>query len=125
MILPRESDLRNRPRRPQCPAMTSLSLALAFTDTVLWVYIALLVLGGLAGYLKAGSKPSLIASVAFAAALALCALNLITADYVADLLLAGLLVVFGLRLYKTKKLMPAGLMLGLTLTALVLRHLPG
>ena len=105
--------------------MTSLSLAIAFTDTVLWVYIVLLVLGGLAGYLKAGSKPSLIASVAFAAALALCALDLITVDYVADLLLASLLVVFGLRLAKTKKFMPAGLMLGLTLAALVLRHLPG
>jgi uncharacterized membrane protein (UPF0136 family) len=104
--------------------MTSLSLALAWTDTVLWVYIVLLVLGGLAGYLKAGSKPSLIASVAFAALLALCALNLIRLDYAADLLLAGLLVVFGLRLAKTKKFMPAGLMLGLTLTALILRHLP-
>ena len=105
--------------------MISLTLAIAFADTVLWVYIVLLVLGGLAGYLKAGSKPSLVASVVFAAALALCALNLIPMDYVADLLLAGLLVVFGLRLVKTKKLMPAGLMLGLTLTTLILRHLPG
>ena len=105
--------------------MMNLSLAAAFVDTVLWVYIVLLVLGGLAGYLKAGSRPSLIASVAFAAALALCALNVITLSYAADLLLAALLVVFGLRLAKTRKLMPAGLMLALTLATLILRHLPG
>ena len=37
--------------------------------------------------------------------------------------LAALLVVFGLRLAKTKKFMPAGLMLLLTLVALALRHL--
>ena len=75
------------------------------------------------GYLRAGSRPSLIASVTFAAALTLCALNLVFQPYVADILLAALLVMFGLRLSKTRKLMPAGLMLVLTLAALVLRHL--
>jgi uncharacterized membrane protein (UPF0136 family) len=40
-----------------------------------------------------------------------------------DVLLAALLVVFGLRLAKTKKFMPAGMMLVLTLATLVLRHL--
>ena len=105
--------------------MINLSLAAAFADTVLWIYIVLLVLGGLAGYLKAKSKPSLIASVAFAAALALCALNVITLNYAADLLLTALLVVFGLRLAKTRKFIPAGLMLSLTLATLILRHFQG
>jgi uncharacterized membrane protein (UPF0136 family) len=96
---------------------------MSFARTVLWIYIVLLVTGGLIGYLKAGSRPSLIASVSFAAALTLCALNVIFQPYVADLLLAALLVVFGLRLSKTKKFMPSGLMLVLTLATLALRHL--
>lgn len=90
---------------------------------VLWVYIVLLVIGGLIGYLKAKSKVSLILSVAFAAALSLCAAGIIFRDYVADILLAALLVVFGLRLARTKKFMPAGLMLGMTILALALRHI--
>jgi uncharacterized membrane protein (UPF0136 family) len=91
--------------------------------TVLWIYIVLLVVGGLIGYLKAGSKPSLIASVVFAAALTLCALNVIFQRHVADVLLAVLLIVFGLRLGKTRKFMPAGLMLALTVVVLALRQL--
>jgi uncharacterized membrane protein (UPF0136 family) len=91
--------------------------------TVLWIYIVLLVLGGLMGFLKAKSQVSLIMSVAFAAALSLCAAGVIFQPYVADILLAALLVVFGLRLVKTKKFMPAGLMLVITVLALVLRHI--
>ena len=89
---------------------------------VLWVYLVLLVIGGLIGYLKGKSKVSLIMSVTFAAALSLCAAGIIFQAYVADILLAALLVVFGLRLAKTKKFMPAGLMLVVTIGALALRH---
>ena len=91
--------------------------------TVLWIYIVLLVIGGLIGFLKAKSNVSLIMSVAFAAALSLCAARVIFQPYVADILLAALLVVFGLRLAKTKKFMPAGLMLLVTIVALALRHI--
>jgi uncharacterized membrane protein (UPF0136 family) len=105
--------------------MINLSLAAAFADTVLWVYIVLLLMGGLAGYLKAKSKASLIASAAFAVALMLCNFDVIQPDWVADLLLVALVVVFSMRLAKTKKLMPAGLMVALTLVTLLLRHLPG
>lgn len=94
-----------------------------FANTILWVYIVLLVVGGLIGFLKAKSQMSLIMSVAFAAALSLCALGIIFQPYVADILLALLLVVFAMRLAKTKKFMPAGMMLIVTLTALVLRHI--
>ncbi len=89
---------------------------------VLWVYIVLLVIGGLIGFFKAKSKVSLIMSVAFAAALSLCAAGIIFQPYVADILLAALIVVFGMRLAKTKKFMPAGMMLVITLAALALRH---
>jgi uncharacterized membrane protein (UPF0136 family) len=40
-----------------------------------------------------------------------------------DIILAVLLVVFGWRLSKTKKFMPSGLMLILTVAALALRHI--
>src|ERR1051325_11029621 len=92
--------------------------------TVLWVYIVLLVIGGLIGFFKGKSQVSLIMSVAFAAALALCAAGIIFQPYVADILLAILLIVFAMRLTKTKKFMPAGMMLVITLVALALRHIP-
>ena len=95
-----------------------------FALTVLWVYIVLLVIGGLIGFLKAGSKVSLIMSVSFAAALSLCATGVLNVPNLVDILLAALLIVFAIRLGKTKKFMPAGLMLVLTIAAMALRHLP-
>jgi len=91
-------------------------------DTILWIYIILLVVGGLIGFLKAKSRISLISSVVFAALLILCQVRIIFQPYVADILLAILLVMFAWRLTKTKKFMPNGLMLILTLLALVLRN---
>ena len=91
--------------------------------TVLWIYIALLLVGGFVGFFKGKSKVSLIMSAAFAAALVLCALDIIFKPYVADILMAVLLVVFAMRLAKTKKFMPAGLMLAVTIVALALRNL--
>ena len=90
---------------------------------VLWIYIILLVIGGLIGYLKGKSAVSLVLSVAFAAALSLCAADIVFKSYVADILLAGLLVIFAVRLAKTGKFMPAGLMLVVTILAMVLRHI--
>lgn len=90
-------------------------------NRVLWIYIILLVIGGLIGFFKGKSKVSLIMSVAFAAALTLCAANIIFYPYVANILLVALLVVFAMRLAKTKKFMPAGMMLVLTLATLALR----
>ena len=92
-------------------------------NTVLWIYIVLLLVGGLIGFLKAGSKVSLIMSASFAAALVLCALDIIFKAHVADILMAVLLVVFAMRLAKTKKFMPSGLMLAVTIVTLALRHI--
>jgi uncharacterized membrane protein (UPF0136 family) len=94
-----------------------------FANTVLWIYIVLLVIGGLIGFLKAKSKVSLIMSVTFAALLALCAVGAVFKPYMADIFLAALLVVFGMRLAKTKKFMPSGMMLVLTVAALAIRRL--
>ena len=92
-------------------------------STVLWIYIVLLVIGGLIGFLKSKSQVSLIMSVSFAAALSLCAADIIFKSYVADILLAALLVVFAMRVVQTKKFMPGGLMLIVTIAALALRNI--
>ena len=62
-------------------------------------------------------------NLAFAALLVLAAKGIIFQYYMVFVLLAALLVVFGIRLAKTKKFMPSGMMLILTLLALVLMHL--
>jgi len=97
-------------------------------NTVLWIYIVLLVAGEVVGFFVGKSKVSLIMSAAFAAALVLCAVH---SPFdpgfrrgLANVLMAALLVVFALRLAKTKKFMPSGLMLVATLAALALRNLP-
>ena len=96
--------------------------------TVLWIYIVLLLVGGLIGFLKAGSKVSLITSAVAAAALVLTAIPGLlgrgASAGLADAIMAALLVVFAIRLTKTKKFMPSGLMLVITIAALALRHVP-
>ena len=95
--------------------------------TVLWIYIVLLLVGGLIGFLKAGSKVSLITSAVSAAALILTAIpGLLAPGFargLADAIMAALLVVFAIRLGKTRKFMPSGLMLAITILALAFRHL--
>jgi uncharacterized membrane protein (UPF0136 family) len=94
---------------------------------VLWIYIVLLLLGGLMGYFKARSKVSLLTSCVAAALLVLSALpGVFQAAFrsgLADCVMAVLLVVFAVRLAKTKKFLPAGLMLAATILALALRHI--
>jgi uncharacterized membrane protein (UPF0136 family) len=98
-----------------------------FATKVLWVYIVLLLVGGLIGFFKGKSKVSLISSAVFAALLVLTTLHGIFqpsfANDLANILLALLLVVFAIRLAKTKKIMPSGLMLIVTIAALVVRNL--
>ena len=89
---------------------------------LLWAYIIFLVIGGLIGFFKGKSKVSLIMSVCFAALLSLCATGIIYQPNIPDILLVALLVVFAFRLAKTKKFMPAGLMLVVTLLVLTLRR---
>lgn len=92
-------------------------------NAILWVYIVLLVAGGVMGWVKARSRVSLIMALAFAAVLSLCAARIITAPHLVEGLLAALLVVFLIRLGKTKKFMPAGLMVVLTVAVLAGRFL--
>lgn len=88
---------------------------------ILLVYVLLLEMGGLMGFLKAGSKASLIASSIFAAILLLF-IFVFPIGY-AWIVLAFLLVFFGMRLAKSKKMMPNGMMVILSLIALILMQL--
>lgn len=96
-------------------------------NTILWIYIVLLLIGGMIGYYKAKSQVSLYMSVAFAVALIICVLpGVLQAGFAQNLinaLLAILLVVFAIRWVKTKKFMPAGLMIILTVLTLALRNI--
>jgi len=98
-----------------------------FANVVLWVYIVLLLVGGLIGFLKAKSQISLVTSVAAAALLALAAIPGILAptfaQNLAAVIMVVLLVVFAIRLGKTKKFMPSGMMLVITGVALGLRSI--
>lgn len=88
--------------------------------SILWIYIALLVAGGIMGFVKAKSKASLIASLAFAIPLALAGSGVI-AGWIADLVLAILLVFFGKKYVAGKKFMPSGLMAILSIITLIVR----
>jgi uncharacterized membrane protein (UPF0136 family) len=98
-----------------------------FATKVLWAYIILLLIGGLIGFFKAKSKVSLITSAVFAAILVLTTLPSVFqrsfASNLANVIMALLLVVFAVRLAKTKKFMPSGLMLLVTIAALALRNI--
>ena len=99
-----------------------------FTNTVLWIYIILLLIGGMIGFFKGKSKVSLITSAVFAAVLVLTQTGIFdarVAHNLVNVLLAVLLVVFAIRLAKTKKFMPSGLMLVVTIAALALQNLAG
>jgi uncharacterized membrane protein (UPF0136 family) len=89
-------------------------------NTVLWVYIALLIVGGLMGFIKGKSRISLISSTIFAVVLALVAMGTIPSRYVAIGIVAFLLVFFGARFMRSKKVMPAGMMSVVSLIVLIL-----
>jgi len=87
------------------------------------VYATIVFVGGLIGYLKAGSKPSLIAGVVSAALLAgafwMSRSNGVLALACAAGIAALLTVVFLIRFLKTRAFMPSGMMLALSLAAAV------
>jgi len=91
-------------------------------ETILWIYIVLLVIGGLIGFLKAKSKISLITSVAFAIVLSICALERFPRSVNASIewgILSFLAFFFLIRFLKTKKFMPGGLMTLLTIVTII------
>jgi uncharacterized membrane protein (UPF0136 family) len=97
-----------------------------FDIKVLWVYIILLLAGGLIGFVKAGSKISLVSSAVFAALLILTTLRGVFqrgfALGLANVILV-LLLLFAMRLGTTRKFMPSGLILLATVVVLALLNI--
>ena len=87
-------------------------------ETALWIYIVLLVIGGLIGFLKAKSKISLFTSVAFGIVLGICAADKWPIE-VAWGILSFLALFFLLRFLKNRKFMPSGMMTLLTFVTII------
>ena len=89
----------------------------AIVAVVVIIYGLLALIGGLIGYRKAGSKVSLISGCLSGSLLILAAIIQLQGFswglILARLVTAILVVVFAMRLLKTRKFMPAGLMLGI------------
>jgi uncharacterized membrane protein (UPF0136 family) len=97
-------------------------------QVTLGIYAVLLAIGGVIGYLKAGSRPSLIAgtlsALAAAVALALSINNNRLGVPLGLLLSIGLFVLFGYRYaVKTRKFMPSGLLAVSSLVVLAVMFL--
>ncbi len=78
------------------------------------IYGILALVGGVVGYFKSGSKPSLISGVISGLLLIIGALRaaqgIVSGLWVVKIVTLALVIVFIIRLVKTKKFMPAGLM---------------
>lgn len=101
-----------------------MNLAIA----VSFLYGLLLLIGGIYGYLKARSKPSLISGVISGLLLIIAGIiqlqNLSWGLILAQVLTIVLVIVFAIRLIKTRKFMPAGLLLVLSVASLVILFNP-
>jgi uncharacterized membrane protein (UPF0136 family) len=94
------------------------------TAIEIWVYGALMILGGIMGFVKVRSKASLLSGVGLGLGLLACGYgvscgsenSLIVAVVIASLLL----VLFAVRFTKTRRFMPAGMLAVLSLVAVVI-----
>ena len=98
--------------------MTFLIVAIA--PWLLLLYAVLVMAGGVMGYFKANSKPSLISGLISGTALLAAWWISLTQSYNAGIALAtclaiALLIIFSLRFRKTRAFMPAGLMAAVSL----------
>ena len=88
------------------------------------IYGILLLVGGIFGYTKAKSKPSLISRLISGLLLLISGVlqwqQITVGLIVAQVLTLVLAIVFAIRLWKTRKFMPAGLMLVLSVATLVI-----
>jgi len=94
-----------------------------YITMILWVYIAMLIAGGMVGFIKAGSKASIIASTVLAVPLVAVNLGYLPLQ-VAWVVIGMVGAIFAVRFAKTRKPMPAIPMLvasAVVLTLLIVR----
>ncbi|MDX2242820.1 MAG: TMEM14 family protein [Leptolyngbyaceae cyanobacterium bins.302] len=98
-------------------------LMVAIAPWLLLLYAVLVIAGGILGYVKAQSKPSLISGlisgIALLVAWFITLQNYDTGMTLATIFAIALLIVFALRFRKTNKFMPAGLMAILSLVGAI------
>ena len=94
------------------------------TALEIWTYGMLMMLGGIMGYLKVGSKASLLSGVGMGLALLASGYGVWHGSrdsLIISVVIAALLVaLFAMRLVKTKRFMPAGVLAILSLAAVVI-----
>lgn len=94
------------------------------TAIEIWVYGAIIILGGVMGFVKVGSKASLLAGVGMGMALLASGFGVWRGSanslVVTEVIAALLLVLFAVRLAKTRRFMPAGMLAILSVVAVVI-----
>ena len=89
----------------------------------IWIYGVIMILGGIMGFVKVGSKASLISGVGMGLALLASGFGVWrgSADslVVALVIAALLMVIFAIRYVKTRRFMPGGMLAILSLVAVV------
>ena len=105
-------------------AIFSLKKSMNLAIAISFLYGLLLLIGGIYGYIKARSKPSLISGVISGLLLIFAGIiqlqNLSWGLMLAQVITIVLVIVFAIRLIKTRKFMPAGLLLVLSVASLVI-----
>ena len=94
------------------------------TAIEVWVYGVIMILGGIAGFVRVGSKASLISGVGFGLALLATGFGVWRGSQdslLAAIVIALLLVVlFAIRYVKKRRFMPAGMLAVLSIVAMVM-----
>jgi uncharacterized membrane protein (UPF0136 family) len=89
---------------------------------VIWIYSTIALIGGIVGFVKTGSLMSIVSASVIALALDISGFYILKGKEMAHnaalALLFFTLIFFGYRFFLTYKMMPAGLMIFLTLTTM-------
>jgi uncharacterized membrane protein (UPF0136 family) len=94
------------------------------TAIIVWVYALMMAVGGVFGYLKVHSKASLISGLGFGLILLYTGYEVWNGSrenlWASAIIAALLMVIFAIRLVKTRRFMPGGMLALLSMVTLVI-----